>query len=203
MKINSTTILVFLLGSVFGAFIIFNLWGTKEIKSADSPQEPKIKRFNKNFTITSDSDLSEEEMEEQLEKQMQKMALQMQKAFGDSSDVFKALEKNLQDSAFDAVGANVGEIVTKVTKDSVILEMDVSNIDNSSLNIEVKDGQVSISGEARIEQKNESGGSSSSSILVSSFNRSYPVPRGTRGSGLKIENKGTDKLQLIFPKIKK
>lgn len=191
------------MGAIFGAFVIMNFWEPNlkrplQSKSADI----QIKRFDKDFDIkpkrrtrgSTKNDLADD-----MEKDIDDLQKQMQNVFKGSGSFFKMMEDTIEEASSDIMGAPVGELIEKITKDSVILELDVTNIDNSSLKFDVQNNIVSISGEARIEQKSNSG----SRIMVSSFSRSHPVPEGTRASGLQIESVGKNKVQLIFPKVKK
>lgn len=153
MKKNTSYILIFLLGAVFGAFMLFNFW------------QPGPRSVAPRKTT-------------------------------DFGQLIKVFEKSIDDITMGSVGVRGGEIVEKITKTSVILEMDVKNIDNSSVNIEVKSGQVKVSGKARFEQSN--GGLSRAT--ESSFSRTYPVPEGTDASGLRLEYINENILQMIFPK---
>lgn len=183
-------------GALFGAFVVINLWQpkldeTKEkndsfhLKSFSNQPSPKKKAKKSSSSSSIDQDL----------KDMEK---QMKDVFKSSGGFLKIMEDSIQGAAMDNMGVNIGEIVEKITPNEVILEMDVSNIDNSTLNIEVKNGQVMISGEARVEQKERG----STRVMVSSFSRSVPVPKGTNASGLRIENEGSNTLQMVFPKEK-
>lgn len=205
MKKNTSYVVTFIFGAFFGAFILFNFWQPNlKIK-----QEPKdnltIKRFDKDFDSKDITQRKPRRLNrgDQMNKDIDDLKGQMEKALKDTGSIFKLMEDSIQDAALDSMGVGVGKVTELYTKDSVILEMDVTDIDNSSMNIEVKNGQISIKGEARIEQKNESGGSSSSSVMVSSFSRSLPVPEGTRASGLRLEYKDQNTLQMIFPKVNK
>ena len=199
-------VVTFICGALFGAFVVINLWqptlGQK--KNAQNDIDIKVQRFKKDFDTRKlkKRRSAKKNPGDALDRDLDDMQDQMQKAFRDTGSIFKMMENSIQGAAIGAMGVKVGEIVEKITADSVILEMDISNIDNSSINIEVKDGTIFISGEARVEKIEESGGSKSSRIMVTSFSRNHPVPEGTRGSGLRIENKDENTLQMIFPKKK-
>ncbi|MBK24870.1 MAG: hypothetical protein CME70_12800 [Halobacteriovorax sp.] len=200
--------LSFVCGTLFGVFIVINLWQpnleSKKTKNEDSA-DVQIKRFEKNFKLKDLNKKSrrDKSIADQMDDDLKDMQDQMERAFKDTGSIFKMMENSIQDATIGAMGVKVGEIVEKVTNDSVILEMDISNIDNSSINIEVKNGQVSISGEARIEKREEGSGINSKRVMVTSFSRVHPVPTGTRASGLRIENKDENTLQMIFPKVDK
>ncbi len=197
----------FICGTLFGVFIVINLWQpnleTKKSKKEEQA-DIQIKRFEKNFKLSDQSKKSrgDKSIADQMDDDLKDMQSQMERAFKDTGSIFKMMENSIQEATVGAMGVKVGEIVEKVTSDAVILEMDISNIDNSSINIEVKNGQVSISGEARIEKIEEGSGSRSKRVMVTSFSRAHPVPVGTRPSGLRIENKDENTLQMIFPKVK-
>ncbi len=190
------------MGAIFGAFVIINFWEPnlkRPVSSTEDKGDIKIKRFEKNFDIKPSrrrANSKSRDLSDDMEKDIDDLQKQMQNAFKGSGAFFKMMEDSIEDATKDIMGAPVGEIVEKITSEAVILELDVTNIDNSSLNIEVVNDMVSISGEARVEQKSNSG----SRVMVSSFNRSHPVPEGTKASALRIESVGKNKVQLIFPK---
>lgn len=198
--------MTFICGALFGAFVVINLWQPSlgQKKREQSDVDIKVQRFKKDFDSRKMKKRrsAKNNPGDALDQDLDDIQDQMQKAFKDTGSIFKMMENSIQGAAIDAMGVKVGEIVEKVTSDSIILEMDISNIDNSSINIEVKDGNIFISGEARIEKIEDSGGSKSSRVMVTSFSRTHAVPEGTRGSGLRIENKDENTLQMIFPKKK-
>lgn len=206
MKKNTSYIVTFLFGAFFGSFVLFNFWQPKLKSNSDkNPTDIKIKRFDKDFDIKDITKNKRRKLDrgDQMNKDIDDLKGQMEKAFKDTGSIFKLMEDSIQEAALDTIGGGIGKVTELYTKDSVILEMDVTNIDNSSMNIEVKNGKISIKGEARIEEKNESQGSSSSSVMVSSFSRVLPVPSGTRASGLRLEYKDENTLHMIFPKSDK
>ncbi|MFT6067757.1 MAG: HSP20 family molecular chaperone IbpA [Bacteriovoracaceae bacterium] len=205
MKKNSSYFLTFFMGAIFGAFVIINFWEPnlkKPLSNSQDKDDIQIKRFEKNFDIKPGRRRARSKSDSlslDMEKDIDDLQKQMQNAFKGSGNFFKLMEDSIEDATKDLMGAPVGEIVEKITSEAVILELDVTNIDNSSLNIEVVNDMVSISGEARVEERSNSG----SRVMVSSFNRSYPVPEGTKASALRIESVGENKVQLIFPKENK
>ena len=204
MKKNTSYFLTFFLGALFGAFVIINFWEPNLKKplsnNSSKSNDIKIKRFEKDFDIKPSRRRGKKnDLSADMEKDIDDLQKQMQNAFKGSGNFFKMMEDTIEDATKDIMGAPVGEMVEKITSDSVILELDVTNIDNSTLNIEVVNEVVSITGEARVEQKSSAG----SRIMVSSFSRSHPVPEGTNSSALRIESVGKNKIQIIFPKEKK
>lgn len=77
------------------------------------------------------------------------------------------------------------------------LNIDLQGLKPKNLNIEVKNGQVSINGE--LEQNNQS--DHSSSYFSSSFHRSFPAPDGVDAANYSVEQK-EGKIIVKFPKIK-
>lgn len=194
------------MGALFGAFVIINFWEPNLKKplsdSSSDSSDLKIKRFDKDFDLKLNrrrGSRKKDDLSADMEKDIDDLQKQMQDAFKGSGNFFKLMEDTIEDATKDIMGAPVGEMVEKITSEAVILELDVTNIDNSTLNIEVVNEVVSITGEARVEQKSSSG----SRVMVSSFSRSHPVPEGTNSSGLRIESVGKNKIQLIFPKVKR
>jgi HSP20 family molecular chaperone IbpA len=205
MKKNTSYIMTFFFGAFFGAFILFNFWQPNIKKNKKPNANLNIKRFDRSFNSKDISKRNSKTLDlgDRMNKDIDDLKVQMDKTFNNSGSIFKLMEDSIQKAAIDTIGGGVGTITELYTKDSIILEMDVTNIDNSSMNIEVKNGEVSIKAEARIEESNKSKGSSSTSIMVSSFSRRLPVPEGTRASGLRLEYKDENTLHMIFPKTNK
>jgi len=209
MKKNTSYILTFLLGALFGSFALFNFWqpNLRSLPRKETAQI-RVKRFQKDFDARAIKKRQRRKAHsknagDQIDKDLDDLKGQMDQVFRNSGTFFKLMEDSIRKTGIDTMGVSVGEITEKITKDSVILEMDITNIDNSTLKIDVQNNEVLITGEARIEKKSHSNSMRANSVVVSSFSRSYPVPRKTIASRLRIEYKDENTMQIIFPKIKK
>ncbi|MFI5390836.1 MAG: Hsp20/alpha crystallin family protein [Bacteriovoracales bacterium] len=100
---------------------------------------------------------------------------------------------------------NLGEVAKLETSENdqyVIYEIFLDLIDKNSLKIDIKDGQITLSGQERIEKENKGDYGVSKSISVSSFTRSFPAPQGVKAEEVQIEHKEKS-IILKFPKTPK
>lgn len=79
------------------------------------------------------------------------------------------------------------------------VEVIADGIDKNSININISDGMISISGEIRKTDDNQSVNSRSMSSFISSFNRSFNIPFGVSEENVKIDTK-ENKIVIKFPK---
>lgn len=94
----------------------------------------------------------------------------------------------------------VGRLETTENDQYVIYEIFLDQVDKNSLKIDIKEGQVTLSGQARIEKENQGQFGTSKSISISSFTRSFPAPQGVKTEDVQIENK-ENSIVLKFPKV--
>lgn len=87
------------------------------------------------------------------------------------------------------------------TPKSRILVAKLKLDDQTPLDIEIKNGQITFKGESRIEEVNESAFGTSRSIRVQNFNRSFAVPTDVDADQAKFENED-GKILVTFPKFK-
>lgn len=81
------------------------------------------------------------------------------------------------------------------------VEVIADGIDKNSININISDGMISISGEIRKTDDNQSANSRSMSSFISSFNRSFNIPHGVNEENVKIDTRD-NKIIIKFPKNK-
>lgn len=101
--------------------------------------------------------------------------------------------------------ANVGQVGRLETSENdqfIIYEIFLDQVDKNSLKIDIKDGQITLSGQAKIEKENQGQFGTTKSISISSFTRSFPAPQGVKAEEVQIENK-ENSIVLKFPKIPK
>ncbi len=96
----------------------------------------------------------------------------------------------------------VGRLETSQTDQFVIYEIFLDQVDKNSLKIDIKDGQINISGQAKIEKENKGQFGVTKSVSISSFSRSFPAPQGVKIEDVQMENK-ENSIILKFPKVPK
>ena len=96
----------------------------------------------------------------------------------------------------------VGRLETSENDQFIIYEILLDQVDKNSLKIDIKDGQINLSGQAKIEKENKGQFGISKSISISSFNRSFPIPQGVKAEEVQIENNEKSVI-LKFPKVPK
>ena len=111
-------------------------------------------------------------------------------------EVFEQMAKNM--AGMEDLG-QVGRLETSENDQYVIYEIFLDLIDKNSLKIDIKDGQITLSGQARIEKENQGNFGVSKSISVSSFTRSFPAPQGVKTEEVQIDHKEKS-IVLKFPK---
>jgi HSP20 family protein len=84
----------------------------------------------------------------------------------------------------------------------ITYKINIDQVDKNSLKVDIKDGQVTLRGESKVESENKGSFGSSKRLSISSFTRSFPIPRGVKPEEVKIEN-AQDGLLLKFPKTSK
>ena len=111
-------------------------------------------------------------------------------------EVFEQMAQNM--AGMENLG-QVGRLETSENDQYVIYEIFLDLIDKNSLKIDIKDGQITLSGQARIEKENQGNFGVSKSISVSSFTRSFPAPQGVKTEEVQIDHKEKS-IVLKFPK---
>lgn len=82
----------------------------------------------------------------------------------------------------------------------IYVEIQSKYLDKESIQVEVEDNMISVSGKMRVENERNGAGGSSRSVVISSFHQSFPVPADADPNGMEIEN-APDKLVLKFPRL--
>jgi HSP20 family molecular chaperone IbpA len=161
----------------------------------------RLKDVDPNFANPGDW---ENAMMEQM-LQMRRQMLEMFKGLDDNNpDFFQAPDRGhrpfgLGRKLLEMGDDSDGVITSTEDAKSTIYKIDLSKIDPNSLKIDIKQGQLRITGQSKIEKREETAYGSSSSISISSFDRSYPIPKGVKEGQVKVEQK--DKLiEIIVPK---
>ncbi len=128
---------------------------------------------------------------EDLFEEMDKMREQMIKRF-DVSEVGDLLNHRHQRKLRDG---SVGDIKKREDAQYIYYDIAVQGLKQEKVNVQVQDGQITISGQ--IENKTSQDGSESYSS--SSFQRSFPVPDGVDVHQIQVGQE-QDKLVVKFPK---
>ena len=122
--------------------------------------------------------------------------------FGDDAftdEIFDQMAQGLQGMG---TFGEVGRLETSENDQFIIYEIFLDQVDKNSLKIDIKNGQITLTGQARIEKENQGQFGTSKSVSVSSFTRSFPAPREVKTEEVQIENK-ENSVVLKFPKIPK
>jgi len=117
--------------------------------------------------------------------------------FSESQDPFAEMRRIQRQMQEQFVQTPTHEIKQREDDQFLYYEIDLHKQSPKEVKVDVKDGQVFISGQ--IESKENEDGSSR--YYSSTFNRSFPVPEGTDGNNYTLEKEGQN-IVIKFPKIK-
>lgn len=172
-------ILIFFLGALVaatGTKIYFDKKPNEELVKLEEKKRPKKRSFFDSFFGGGFDDDVFDQMDQMAEQMMEQMGQGM--APTQMSD---------------------GELTRYEDDRYVYLEFKLGEIDKNTLNLEIKDGNVTIKGQTKIENTTKNQFGSSTSISISSFHKSFPVPQGVKEEEVVIENKD-GAIILKFPK---
>jgi len=185
MKNKLIYILIFLLGALMaatGTKIYFDKKPREENTKLEDQKQPRKKSFFS--SLFGNEDFFSEEMFEQMDDMAEKMFEQMGKGMGPRMGVSDGVLDQWEDERY------------------IYLRFKLGQIDKNSLNLQIKDGTVTVTGQTKIEKTTKNQFGSSTSISISSFHKSFPVPEGVREEEVEIEHvEGA--LVLKFPKAAK
>ena len=125
--------------------------------------------------------------------EMQRMQKQMLSQFGDQN--LEGPFNNWYQKRFG--GGHVGDFSQREDDDFIYYDIDTDKKKPEELKVDVKNGQVTVSG--KFEEKSDS--ANSNSFYSSSFTRSFPAPQNTDAEKFKIEQ-ADGKVIIKFPKKK-
>lgn len=94
-------------------------------------------------------------------------------------------------------GGNISDISQREDQDNIYYDISVDGIGDSKVNTQVKNGYVIITGEI----KKEKNGDKAKSLMQSSFQRTFPVPKNVDADHLEMIME-TGKITFRFPKKK-
>ena len=167
--------------------------------SKDRDEKSPINKsaFDKEVTIKDIDQPSDHDIMDQQRRAMDRM----RKMFNSMKmpDMDMAFNDSMVSSITGMKGGNV-EISTKNDDKFEYIEVVGDDLDPKALNVEIKDGMVSISGTIEKRVDNDRNGVKSTSSYVSSFQRSFNIPTGVDENKVSFEPK-KNKLVIKFQKV--
>jgi len=183
MKNKLVYILIFLLGALVaatGTKIYFDKKPKEELATLKEDKKPKRRSFFDSFFGGGD-DFFGEEMFDQMDQMAEEMMKQMGPGMGGPTALGNGQLRRYEDESF------------------VYLEFKLGHIDKNSLNLQIKDGNVTVKGQTKIENTTQNQFGSSTSISISSFHKTFPVPEDVKEEEVEVDHK-EGALILKFPK---
>lgn len=116
-----------------------------------------------------------------------------------ADDTFSQMAEHMAKSV---TGSGIIRIESSQNDQYVFIQVFLDQVDKNSLKIDIKDGQITLSGQVKLEKEEKGDFGFSKSISVSSFSRSFPAPSGVKTEEVQIENKDKSVI-LKFPKSPK
>ena len=167
-------------------------------KNRQEDIDKMMQALNKGF----DKDF-DKAMGEDFENTFKKMRERMQKLFEESGGMGPGLRGFPGGNSFgmQGFGGDPTERIKRKEDDkNIYFELDLRNVDEESLEVNIQDGQISISGQTVIKTEDQSQSGYSSSSMVSSFSKSFPVPNGVKEDQVSINKVDDNTLRIKFPK---
>ncbi|MEC7276571.1 MAG: Hsp20/alpha crystallin family protein [Bdellovibrionota bacterium] len=191
--------------STYFATDYIRLKNNENISRVEKPAETS------RFKVSQSQVLKQDDLNDpfaQMDKIHDQMQKRMNKVFGNSMLGSGMLGSSLFDNSFfdsnrfggmTSDGLKVEEYEDDEFK---YVEVIADGIDKNSININISDGMISISGEIRRTDDNQSTNSRSMSHFVSSFSRSFNIPRDVNEENVKIETE-ENKIVIKFPRSRR
>lgn len=82
----------------------------------------------------------------------------------------------------------------------VIFELEGGGVDIDNLDINLRDGMITVSGQVRSEESSESSTNYFQSTSISSFSRSFPLPGEAEADSMRVEQSNDGNIQIKFNK---
>lgn len=98
-------------------------------------------------------------------------------------------------------GGTLQDIATREDAESVFYDVKIADLDSTSVNTDVKDGYITITGLTEKKSEYNDKNSSGQGLMKSGFERRFPLPKNVDGHKMKMTAE-KDKVILQFPKIK-
>lgn len=124
----------------------------------------------------------------------------------------KRMNRMFDRSLFDSVGFGLGDmkfssfesdlnVTERENNDFKYIEIEGEGIEKETIQLNITDGIINISGEIKKTIKNEGQNTFSMSSYVSKFSRSFNIPYGVDETKVQIESKDS-KIIIKFPKVR-
>lgn len=157
----------------------------EEVKIASAPKpSPKMGSFEDFFS--NDPFTEMEEMRKQMMKGFMDQNNSIFDSFGSSFGNFQGVQQDVQ-------------VETKEDDKFLVYEVSGEGLDTKSINIDVVDGMVTLSGRIDKSSTTDKDGSSSSYTMSSRFQRSFSVPSEVDSENVEMEH-ANGKILIKFPK---
>lgn len=208
MKINIIKLLSSKAFSILSAFVIggvstffvtdyIRLKNNENISQIRSPDEMPKSHISKKKPLKKNVP---DDPFAQMDKFHDQMRKRMDKAFGGSMLGGSLFGNSFFDSdSFGGLSSDGIQVEEHEDDDFKYVEVIADGIDKNSININISDDMISISGEIRKTDDNQSSNSRSISSYVSKFSRSFTIPYGVSEENVKIDTKD-NKVVIKFPK---
>ena len=200
--------LAFILGGVTTFFVSDYIKLKKNQNIAEVVKEEKTSSSSLKDNSILNTKQNNSDTFAQMDKIHDQMRKRMDKAFGGSifgNNFFGGsglggglLGNSLFDHSFNSLsddGIKIEEIEDENYK---YIEVLADGIDKNSLNIDISNGMISISGEIRKSSDDQGANSRSMSSYISSFSRSFNIPEGVSEENVKIDMEDK-KVVIKFP----
>lgn len=208
MKINILKLLSSKAFSILSAFVIggvstYFVTDYIRLKNNENISHKKSSDESSKLHISGNKILKNNDSDDpfaQMDKFHDQVRKRMDKAFGGSMLGGSLFGNSFFDSdAFGSLSSDGIKVEEHEDDDFKYVEVLADGIDKNSININITNGMISISGEIRKTEDNQSYGSRSMSSYVSSFNRSFNIPHGVSEENVKIDT-NDNKIIIKFPK---
>jgi len=98
-------------------------------------------------------------------------------------------------------GGTLQDISTREDSNSIFYDVKVKDLDSTSVNTDVKDGYITITGLQEKHSEYNTQNASGQGLMKSGFQRTFPLPKNVDQHKMKMTAE-KDKVVLEFPKIK-
>jgi HSP20 family protein len=130
-------------------------------------------------------------------KEMEKMRKKMQESFNSIGRGF--------DNSFDGWfsnrfgGGSAGDFSTREDKNFVYYDIEIKSLSGNDVNIKIENNLVTVTGNIENIKEVDRKDFKSKQTIVSTFNRTFPIPKGVDSDNAQIEVKN-NKIIIKFPK---
>ena len=194
-------ILISFISFIVGGCLTYFVSDYINLKSSSKMNRNELTPISKDDIIKSQkSPLKSVDPFDQMDQLHDKMRKRMDQFFG------KSFGNSFGNSMFDIDPFSGSSFTTNNIKinryedgDYKYIEISGEGVNKDSLQVNISDGMISISGEIKQTEENNNSNSISKSSYVSKFNQSFNVPSGVDEANVKIDSED-NKLIIKFPK---